>query len=78
MGKAALKYDTHILVNRKDLQKYLTLEQEATFLSLYNLIHASRKSFGREVSFAAVMADEPYFYEVLDLILEREGEKDDK
>ncbi len=78
MAKAALKYDTHILVKRKDLHKYLTMKEEALFLSLYGMIHGRRISAHRETRFAAVMADEPYFQEVLALILIREGEKNAK
>jgi len=74
--KAELKLNTHIVIKREDLDKYLNPAQVGALMDMLSRINEKREESGKKVNdYYVVNTDEPYAQKVLDLILEGEAKK---
>lgn len=73
---AELKGDTHFVIKKQDIIDYLTCAECKTLLSLMFKINFNRKNEGKSInSYAICNMDEPYYDEVLGVILKGEDAK---
>ena len=74
--KAELKLNTHIVIKRDDLDKYLNPAQVGALMGMLSRINKKREESGKKVNdYYVINTDEPYAKKVLDLILEEEAKK---
>ena len=71
-----MKANTHIVIKREDIIKYLTDNQIKYLDAILNTIADGRKKDGKnsDNSYYICNTDEPYADEVLEVILKAEGE----
>ena len=71
-----IKDNTHIVIKREDILKYLTNNQIKYFDAILNTIADGRKKDGKKTdnSYYVCNTDEPYANKVLKVILEGEHE----
>ena len=72
-----MKTNTHIVIKREDIFKYLTDSQIKDLDVILNTIADGRKKDGKKPnnSYYVCNTDEPYAEEVLEVILKAEGEE---
>ncbi len=72
-----MKANTHIVIKREDILKYLTDNQIKYLDAVLNTIADGRKKDGKktENSYFICNTDEPYADEVLEIILKGESEE---
>lgn len=72
-----MKTNTHIVIKREDILKYLTDNQIKYLDAVLNTIADGRKKDGKtENSYYICNTDEPYANEVLEIILKAESEEE--
>ena len=71
-----MKTNTHIVIKREDISKYLTDNQIKYLDAVLNTIADGRKKDGKKTdnSYYICNTDEPYANEVLEVILKAESE----
>lgn len=71
-----MKTNTHIVIKREDILKYLTDNQIKYLDAVLNTIADGRKKDGKKTdnSYYICNTDEPYAHEVLAVILKAESE----
>ncbi len=71
-----MKANTHIVIKREDILKYLTDNQIKYLDAVLNTIADGRKKDGKKTnnSYYICNTDEPYANEVLEVILKAESE----
>ena len=72
-----MKENTHIVIKRDDISKYLTNNQIKYLDAILNTIADGRKKDGKKTdnSYYVCNTDEPYADEVLEIILKAESEE---
>jgi hypothetical protein len=72
------KYDTHAVIKRTDIKRYLSVEEAAEFNRMCDIIAFGRYAEDRSSEYYVCNVDEPYADRVLEAILTGENCKERK
>jgi hypothetical protein len=78
--KAEYEDDKFLVLKKEDIEQYLNYNQKLEFQECLNAIKYKRRIYGKPAvnKYYTCNQDEPYAQEVIDLILTREAQKNNK